>query len=230
MSKKSYSKVLNDLSALKTSEEDTVVEPVAPEEPVMPVEPVAQGEIDNDVPPVEDDVIVPAKTVTDNRGATVVKPVVSTKFPSTVQSSAVKSVEVEDTRVSQFKTLVATYLNFNDGDISRTREDAERAGVLFTSTLKFIIENPTQGVLDEAYKFFKTNQSKILEPKYALSGIVNMPKQVGERLSCIYTMFKMMTNQVNTINTDIFKELLGKSFPSDKVEKLLLYYTSKTQR
>lgn len=233
---RSYSKVLTDLSDLAPKEEEIRVvvsdEPID-EDPVV-LEEVLEEEVEvvGDIPmegeavPTEE-VVIPSKTAVDHTGATVIKPAVTTNVP--VETYAQVNQPVEDANVLQLRQLIDVYLRFNSGDIVRTREDTERAGTLFRTTLKYVMDYPTTPVMDEMYRFFKTHRDRILAPKYVFPSIISMPKQMAERMSCIYTVFSMLVKGSESINVAMLRELLGKSFDAQKTEAFLLYFDQKTR-
>lgn len=245
---RSYSKVLSDLSDLAPKEDsdtaiiseevlgdvsalevDTVEQPTATEHVATEVDTaVASGQqmdtSEQDTVEPEAEIIIPAKTAIDHSGNTVIKPAVTINAPAQVAQE-----EVLDKHVGQLRQLIDVYLKFNDGDIIRNREDTERAGTLFRTTLKYVMDYPTVPVMDEMYKFFKIHRNRILAPKFVFPSIITMPKQMAERMSCVYTLFSMMVTGSTSINESMLRELLGKSFDAQKTEAFLIYFDQKTK-
>lgn len=236
---RAYSKVLSDLSELSPKEDvvDTVISSDSiTDETVISSEMEKSINTDNesvesvltntDNAPTEE-IVIPSTTAVDHNGTTVIKPAVTTNVST--ETYAEINEPVEDANVLQLRQLIDVYLRFNSGDVVRTKEDTDRAGTLFRTTLKYVMDYPTVPVMDEMYKFFKTHRNRILAPKYVFPSIISMPKQMAERMSCIYTIFSMLVRGNTNINVAMLRELLGKSFDSQKTEAFLLYFDQKTR-
>lgn len=162
---------------------------------------------------------------TDTTGTSVYKPL---QQESTVtMESKTAAPAVTSDRAAQMQQLIDVYLNFNNGDIMKTKEDTDRAGVLFREVLKFALDNPEIAVLNVLYKFFNINRDRILAPKYVMQSITAVEKRLAERLSCVYTMFRMLTGGERKINSDVFRHMLG-SAKQDTVDMLMMYFEQKT--
>lgn len=130
-------------------------------------------------------------------------------------------------KVSQF---INDYLNFNNGNIMRSENDKIVAGRKFRDILFYGLDHPATDVLDQIYKFFKKNKNRILAPEIVLPNTLTFDKVTCERINCLYTLFRSLTEEtpfrINMANT----RLLLKSVDSTKVDALLMYFENKQKK
>lgn len=224
MNKKQYQQLMkNTVQQPVQNETETVVTDES-------VENIEATELPEDTTSEESNVAILSNTdgyvkTTDTTGTNVYKPI-QQESTVTMETKTVTQTAVSD-RADQMQQLIDVYLNFNNGDIMKTKEDNDRAGVLFREILKFALNNPEISVLNTLYKFFNINRDRILAPKYVMQSITSVDKRLAERLSCIYTMFRMMTGGERKINSDVFRHMLG-SAKQDTVDMLMMYFEQKT--
>ena len=227
----SFSQLMNAVDdSVKTKETQIIPEKKEPvvETPVYATEP--------------EEVEVPENmtVTTDKDGQQVARAVVNTV--EQVITPAVKYAETShkpiDTSINAISTpeaqkvaqFIKEYLDFNNGNIMRSENDKLIAGRKFRDILFYGLNHPTQDVLDQIYKFFLKNKDRILAPEIVLPTTLNFDKVTCERINCLYTLFRGLTEdppfRINVANT----RLLLKSADSTKVDALLMYFDNKQKK
>lgn len=165
-------------------------------------------------------------SLTDNNNINVVKPKVDV-IESLASQKANENRDIVAERMSQ---LIESYLSVatNTG-IRMTAKDREETGKRFRDVLLYALDNPTKNVLDTLYKFFRGNRTRILEPQFVLAGTLHFQKSVAERINCIYTLFRGLTDdQPFRANTTMIRHLLG-NMNAQKLDSLLFYIDEKNK-
>ena len=196
--------------------------------------------------PIQEPVQVPEDhtVTTDNEGQTVAKPTVDTVATSIkidlkktqktteIDKKTDEAIQLESRKrdeVLRMERLIEEYLKTNNGFIMRSEEERDKAGAKFRDILFFAVEHPHRDVLDVLYKFFYRHKNKILVPQIALPPVLNLQKSTLEKVSCIYTLFKGITDDTPfNINPDNTRLLLRGMDPRH-IEELLLYVDTKNK-
>lgn len=138
--------------------------------------------------------------------------------------------KVESPDAQRVAVLIQDYLDYNNGNIMRSESDKLVAGRKFRDILFFGLNHPTPDVLDHIYKFFVKNKDRILAPEIALPNTLSFDKVTCERINCLYTLFRSLTEEqpfrLNVANT----RLLLKSVDTNKVDALLMYFDNKQKQ
>ena len=163
---------------------------------------------------------------TDSQGYEVVKP--STAAVDNFMKKESTTKNTIDMNVSRMQTLIDDYVKFNTGTIMKSEQDKQKAGKKFRDILLFSLEHPTPQVLDAMYRFFRKHKDKILAPKLVLPTTLSLSSSIAEKINCIYTLFKMITddNKNARVNSITIRMLLGNT-PTSKVDALLMYVEQK---
>ena len=218
--KMSFNKLVD--SANNTADENTeqMTEEVVTEEVTSVEEPQTE------VQPVE----AVEETVTDTTGTQVVKEQYEQMKGFTPVVDTVETVSTISPEEDLINKLIASYIDTNNGVIMGRKESADASINAFKSALQFGLDFPTQSVLDAIYRLFKEHRDKILAPDIVFPGIINNPsKKVAERLSCMYTLFRMLTAGGSPrINTDAFRNMLA-PMDNNKIDMILLYFDTKSK-
>ena len=225
----SFSQLMNAVDdSVKTKETQIIPEKKEPvvETPVYATEPEEVEVPENMTVTTDRDGQQVARTAV-NTTEQVITPAV--KYAETTHKpiDPVNATTPEAQRVAQF---IKEYLDFNNGNIMRSENDKLIAGRKFRDILFYSLNHPTTEVLDQIYKFFLKNKDRILAPEIVLPNTLNFDKVTCERINCLYTLFRGLTEdppfRINVANT----RLLLKSADSTKVDALLMYFDNKQKK
>ena len=232
----SFTQLMNSVDESVKSKETQIVPEKKPE-PVVnnhnTVEPEETPEIPEGMSVVNDqDGQQVVKTVTNTISQAFKTPAERLKEEASNQANyttkaATEKLSPDAQKVSQF---IQQYLDFNNGNIMKSENDKLVAGRKFRDILFFGMNNPTTDVLDQIYKFFLKNKNRILAPEIVLPNTLTFDKVTCERINCLYTLFRSLTEEkpfrINMANT----RLLLKSVDSTKVDSLLMYFENKQKK
>ncbi len=234
----SFSQLMNSVDESVKAKETQII----PEKKVE--EPVVHPSVNMVEPEPEETPEVPeGMTVTnDQEGQKVARNIADTAFKTfktpaerlkeeaaatPTMSSVNANLSADAKKVAQY---IKDYLDFNNGNIMRSENDKIVAGRKFRDILFYGLDHPTTDVLDQIYKFFLKNKNRILAPEIALPNTLTFDKVTCERINCLYTLFRSLTEErpfrLNVANT----RLLLKSVDSTKVDALLMYFDNKQKK